>query len=401
MSDQDANTSADGQGPSLFDREPDQRAGEQREEPEYLTESRPRRRRGGLISCLVVLVVLGGLVGGGAFLFFAGMDRVRDMLQGPEDYPGPGTGSVVFEVAEGDTSAVIGRNLKEAGVVKSVEAFTEAAEKESRSRAIQVGFYQLRERMPAADALAVLVDPANLVQSSVTIPEGLRVEDTIKVLAKKTGIPLRQFRRALDRPKALGLPAYAKGNAEGYLFPATYAFPPNANATQVLSSMVERWRQAADEADLEESAKKLGYTPGELMIVASLVESEANREQDRGKVARVIYNRLETDATGGLLQIDATVNYALGRDLGLGLTTEDLDVDSPYNTRKYPGLPPGPIESPGDEAIEAAANPTEGDWVYYVTVNLDTGETKFAEDYNDFLAYKRELKQWCSGSDRC
>jgi UPF0755 protein len=138
------------------------------------------------------------------------------------------------------------------------------------------------------------------------------------------------------------------------------------------------------------------------MIVASLVESEANRDQDRGKVARVIYNRLETDATNGLLQIDATVNYALGRDLGLGLTEEDLDVDSPYNTRKFPGLPPGPIESPGDEAIAAAANPPEGDWVYYVTVNLDTGETKFTEDYQEFLRLKNEeLAAYCDGSDRC
>jgi UPF0755 protein len=137
------------------------------------------------------------------------------------------------------------------------------------------------------------------------------------------------------------------------------------------------------------------------MTVASLVESEANRDDDRGKVARVIYNRLETNATGHLLQIDATVNYALGRDLGLGLTSDDLNVDSPYNTRKYPGLPPGPIESPGDKAIEAAANPPPGSWIYYVTVNLDTGETKFAESYSKFLAYKRELQRFCDGSDRC
>jgi UPF0755 protein len=138
------------------------------------------------------------------------------------------------------------------------------------------------------------------------------------------------------------------------------------------------------------------------MTIASLVESEVNRPEDRGKVARVIYNRLETDATDGLLQIDATVNYALGRDLGLALTEEDLDVDSPYNTRKFPGLPPGPIESPGDAAIEAAVNPADGDWVYYVTVNLDTGETKFTEDYDEFLRYKnQDLAEFCNGSDRC
>ncbi len=353
-------------------------------------------------SCLIVLVVLGALAGGAYALISVGMDRVGDLFQGPEDYSGEGSGKVVFEVQAGDVAATIGRNLEAAGVVASVEAFTEAAAENPDSRSIQVGFYELRKKMSAEAALEILVDPANLVQSSVTIPEGLRVEDTIAVLSKETDIPVKQFEAALDAPKSIGLPSYAEGNAEGYLFPATYAFPPNADATDMLSAMVDRWRQAAEEADLEARAKELGYTPGELMIVASLVESEANRDEDRGKVARVIYNRLETDATNGLLQIDATVNYALGRDLGLGLTTEDLQVDSPYNTRLYPGLPPGPIESPGDKAIEAAANPTEGDWVYYVTVNLDTGETKFTDDYDEFLRFKNvELAAYCDSSDRC
>ncbi|CAA9377364.1 MAG: FIG004453: protein YceG like [uncultured Nocardioidaceae bacterium] len=360
----------------------------------------PRGRR--WASCLIVLVVL-ALLGAGAYaLVSVGMDRVSGLFEGPEDFAGEGSGSVVFEVNEGDSSSAIGRNLKAQGVVASVEAFTEAAAENPDSTTIQVGFYELRKRMSAESALDVLVDPDNLVQSSATVPEGLRVEDTIKVLAKETDIPVAKFEQALDDPKSIGLPAYAKGNAEGYLFPATYAFPPNADAPGILSAMVDRWEQAADEAGLEERASELGYTPGELMIVASLVESEANRDEDRGKVARVIYNRLETDATNGLLQIDATVNYALGRDLGLGLTPEQLEVDDPYNTRIYPGLPPGPIESPGDKAIEAAANPPEGNWVYYVTVNLDTGETKFTDDYDEFLQFKNvELAAYCDSSDRC
>jgi UPF0755 protein len=350
----------------------------------------------------VVLVVLAGLVGGAALLLGAGLDKFQDLIGGPADYSGSGRGSVMFQVQEGETSTEIARNLKDAGVVRSVEAFTDAATDEPESRNIQVGFYELRRRMPAADALAVLMDPANIVQSTVTVPEGLRVEDTVRLLARRTDLSLRAFQKALRDPAAIGLPRYAKGNAEGYLFPATYTVPPNATATDVLALMVDRWRQAAEEAGLEEAAARLGYTPAELMIVASLVESEANRDQDRGKVARVIYNRLETDATNGLLQIDATVNYALGRDLGLGLSPEDLEVDSPYNTRKYPGLPPGPIESPGDEAIAAAADPTPGDWVYYVTVNLDTGETKFTADYDEFLRFKNEeLAAFCDRSERC
>jgi UPF0755 protein len=378
------------------------------EEEQYYEEdtaepAEPRRGRGGLLSCLVVIVVVAALVGGGAWAVLAGKERLQDAFAGPEDYSGEGTGEVVFEVSEGDSSSAIGRKLKAEGVVKSVEAFTEAAnERSTEAQGIQVGFYPLRKEMSAEAALDVLVDPANLVQSTVTIPEGLRVEDTVERLAEKTDVPARQFEKVLESPGAIGLPRYAKGNAEGYLFPATYAFPPNADAETILSAMVDRWRQAAEDADLVARAEELGYTPGEVMIVASLIESEASRAEDRGKVARVIYNRLETDATNRLLQIDATVNYALGRDLGLGLTQEDLQVDSPYNTRRYPGLPPGPIESPGDAAIEAAANPPEGNWVYYVTVNLDTGETKFTDDYNEFLRFKNvELAAFCETSDRC
>jgi UPF0755 protein len=362
---------------------------------------RPKRRRRGLASCLVVLAVLAALVGGAAFAVLAGMDRLGGLFEGAEDYEGGGTGSVVFEVEEGDSSAAIGRRLKAEGVVASVEAFTDAAAADGRSRSIQVGFYELRERMSAQAALEILVDPQNLVQSTVTIPEGLRVEEVLQRLADQTDVPLRQLERAAAQPRRIGLPDYADGNPEGYLFPATYAFPPNADATRMLSTMVDRWRQAAEQADLEGRAEELGYTPHELMTIASLVESEVNQDDDRGKVARVIYNRLETDVTGRLLQIDATVNYALGRKLGLALTQEDLQVDSPYNTRRFPGLPPGPIESPGDASIEAAANPPDGDWVYYATVNLDTGETKFTDDYDEFLRYKRELQEWCQGSDRC
>ncbi len=364
--------------------------------------TRRRRRLGGLKSCLVLLVIGAVVVVAGITAFSFGKDKLEAVFAPAPDYTGPGTGQVLFEVEQGDTTNEIARHLKDRGVVKSVEAFTEAAKDDTRAQDIQVGFYQLEKQLPAKDALEVLVDPDNLVQASVTIPEGLRLTDILPRVAKATDIPLGRLKAAAKDADAIGLPSYAKGNAEGYLFPATYAFAPNADATQVLKTMVDRWRQAAEEADLESAAKKLGYTPGELMTVASLVEAEANRDQDRGKVARVIYNRLETDATNGLLQIDATVNYALGRNLGLGLTTKDLKVDSPYNTRKNPGLPPTPIEAPGDEAIEAAAHPTPGDWIYYVTVDLDTGETRFTEDYDQFLKWKNnDLADYCAKSDRC
>ena len=365
---------------------------------------RARKRRGrGVTGCLTTLVVLGLIVGGLYLGFTKGVEYVRDQFADPEDYPGPGSGSVTVEVEPGDTATDIGRTLEGADVVASVEAFTNAANGRADEAAkIQAGFYEMRKQMSSDGALDVLVDPANLIQASVTIPEGLRVTDIVETLAENTDFSEKQWRKALKKTDQLGLPAYAEGNPEGYLFPATYTVKPSDKPIDVLKAMVARWRQAADEADLEGSAKKLGYTPHELMTIASLVESEA-RGDDMPKVARVIYNRLETDGapTYGKLEIDATVNYALGRNLGVALSEEDLAVDSPYNTRKYAGLPPGPIEAPGDEAIAAAAHPAEGPWYFYVTTNLKTGETKFTDDYDEFLEFKAELQEYCETSDAC
>jgi UPF0755 protein len=357
---------------------------------------RRRKRRRSIPGCLAVLVALAVVVGGLWFGVSKGVDLLRDQFADPEDYAGPGKGRVVFEVEEGDSISEMGRGLKNQGVVASVQAFLNAAQAEPDSTGIQVGFYKLQKRLPAKDALDVLLDPENILKNTVTIPEGLTVDDILATLAKKTDFSVEQYQKVLDDPAKLGLPDYAKGEAEGYLFPSTYDFGPQETPTTVLSAMVERWRQAADESDLEARAEELGYTPHELMTVASLVEAEAARDEDRGKVARVIYNRLTGDETDGLLQIDATVNYAADNELGAVPTTEDLEIDSPYNTYRQPGLPPGPIEAPGDAAIAAAADPSEGDWYYYVTVNLRTGETKFAETYDEFLTYKDELRKYCA-----
>jgi len=354
-----------------------------------------RRKKRGVSGCLAVLVALAVIAGGFYFAVTKGVDWVSDQFADPADYPGPGKGKLVFEVESGDVSAQICRNLKAQKVVASVDACIAAANANPGAGGIQVGFYPLKKEMSADDAIAVLVDPDNLVKNTVTIPEGLRVVDIVAILADKTDFSAAQYEKVLANPDKLGLPDYAEGNPEGYLFPSTYDFGPKETPESILTAMVDRWRQAADDAGLEDAAAELGYTPAELMIVASLVESEAGRAEDRGKVARVIYNRLEGEETNGLLQIDATVNYAADQELGAVPTTEDLEIDSPYNTYLNPGLPPTPIEAPGDAAMEAAANPTEGDWYYYVTVNLRTGETKFAETYDEFLTYKDELRQYC------
>lgn len=360
-----------------------------------------RRKGRGVKGCLAVLVALAIVVGGFYFAVTKGVAVIKDQFASAEDYPGPGTGRVTFEVHEGDSLAAMGRNLKKQGVVASVEAFTDAANANPDSTGIQVGYYGLKKKMKAADALDVLVDPGNLIKNAVTIPEGLRVTDIVDLLAQKTHFSRAQYEKVLAHPAQLGLPDYAHGNPEGYLFPATYDLGPKETPRSILTEMVARWHQAAADDDLEGAARRLGYSPAQLMVVASLVESEARRDQDRGKVARVIYNRLEGDETDHRLQIDASVNYGLHQKLGVGLTTDQLQQDTPYNTYTRPGLPPTPIEAPGDAAIAAATHPTPGDWYYYVTTNLRTGETKFATTYDEFLQYKSEFEKYCETSDAC
>ena len=364
-----------------------------------------RKKSRSVPGCLAVLVALAVVVGGFYFAVTKGVDFVRDQFADPADYAGPGRGKVTFQVESGDTVAEMGRGLKDAGVVASVQAFINAAAAEPGASGIQVGFYQFKKEMAAADAVDILLDPENILRDTVTVPEGLRVVDILDVLAKNTDFSREQYQRVLDDPERIGLPDYAEGNPEGYLFPSTYDFGPDATPESILTAMVDRWEQAAEDADLEGRAAELGYTPHELMTVASLVEAEASRDEDRGKVARVIYNRIEnpgTAGTVGLLQIDATINFAIGRDLGFVITEEDRNFPSPYNTYVTEGLPPGPIEAPGDAAIDAAAHPADGDWLFYVTVNLKTGLTKFTASYDEFLAFSQELDEYCATqSDRC
>lgn len=380
---------------------------EQTGQPEVQdTGPRRRGRRRPLRGCLPVLVVLAVLAGGGWYAYNFVADQIREWTSGAEDYDGTTMGEeVVFEVSEGQSISAMGEELVELDVVASHEAFMEAAlsRPDEETRGIQVGAYLLRERMPAVDAVAILVDPANLVQSTVTVPEGLRVVDVVDLLAEETEFNRRQFNRVLQRPDRLGLPDYADGNAEGYLFPATYVVTPADTPRSILTAMVERWEQAASDVGLEAGASALGYTPQEIMTIASLIEAEAPPPY-MAQVARVIYNRIEQpdNGTSGLLQLDATVNYAHGNNLGARTTSEQRQIDSPYNTYRYPGLPPGPIEAPGEDAMRAAVEPAEGDWLYYVTVNLRTGETKFAETLTEHNANVAELNEYCrTESERC
>lgn len=357
---------------------------------------RPRRRRRGrrLLVLLLALAIVGG-AGYAATSFLKPI--VRDLTAG-NDYPGPGTGEVQVVVNDGDTGRNIGATLQKAGVVKSSTAFLDAAAADPRSASIQPGTYTLRKQMSAREALAVLVDPKNRSVPRVTIREGLWRNEIFAALSKATGVPLADYEAAAKQPDALGLPTAAKGNLEGYLFPSTYEFPSKATATEQLKTMVAKTIDELDKAGVAEADRQ------RVLTVASIVEGEVSGDADRAKVARVIENRLHSKGAPnfGLLQMDSTVHYAVQKRGKAGTTPADRNSPSRYNTYKVPGLPPGPINSPGEASIVAAAHPAPGPWMFFVTVDPSTGETRFATTQAEHDKNVLEFQKWCRAhTDQC
>lgn len=337
--------------------------------------------RGPLIVGVAAALVLAGAVTGLLLLLLGGSG-------GPPDYSGRGTGSAVVQVREGASVAAIGTRLDRSGVVKSSAAFVQAAQNHPQGTSIQPGHYRLRQRMEASQALALMLSPKSRVQARVTVSEGMRMSEIFTHVAKRTDLTEKALRKAAKEPQALGVPAYAE-TLEGYLFPATYTVEPDETAQDLLRRMVTEFESQASQLSLKQRAGRRDMTPHQIVTVASLVQAEAKRAQDFPKVAAVVYNRLDE---GMRLELDPTVNYVTG-DETLQVSKQDTKVDSPYNTYKYPGLPPGPINSPGARALRAALNPAGGDWLYFVTTDPDTGTTKFTSNYQEFLQLKKRFKR--------
>jgi UPF0755 protein len=357
-----------------------------------------RRHRGhGVLATLVALGIVVALVGGVAYF---GRAALTDVFASSEaaDFTGPGGDAVTVQIEQGDSVSAIGSTLEAAGVVASVEAFVDAAAEEPRSTSIQPGTYGLQLELPAADAVALLVDPANRQIVTAVLPEGLRLGESLQRLADGTGVPLADFEAAVAVPTGLGLPAYAGSTVEGFVFPATYEFEPGLTAAEILATTVERYNHAATTLDLEARAAAAGGEPLDVVVIASILEAEAARAEDLPQVSRVIYNRLAANMP---LQMDSTVHYAVGKRGSVFTTDEERATDSPYNTYRYPGLPPGPIGSPGEAALEAALNPAAGGALFFVTVNLETGETRFAATDTEHAANVALLQEYCATSDLC
>ena len=366
---------------------------------EQVEKGKPRHRRGKggkgktAVAFLMVFILLGVLGVGG----YLGYEKIKGFFSAA-DYDGSGTDPVQVSLGKGSLTE-IGNTLVDADVVKSTAAFIEAAEDNPRGKNIQPGTYNLRKQMAASEAVALLLDPKTRVSKGITIPEGTTARDAFKILSKATGVPLKNFETAAKDPEALGVPDFwfnrrddkkASGTVEGFLYPDTYEFDPKATADDMLRIMVGKFIDTTTDLGFVKAAEgKLSVSPYEALIVASLAQAEGGIAEDYPKVARVAYNRAYKKKMP--LQFDATTNYWLnlqdkdGKHSGQMTRAEMEDPRNPYTTELKIGLPLGPINNPGKAALEAAAKPATGEWLFFVAVDPKTKKSAFAvtnEEHN-------------------
>jgi len=335
---------------------------------------RKRRSNAGpiLLGVLLVLAVLGTI-----YLIYSAAVRGDDVRaqEGP----------VKVEVVRGDTLSDVADKLEAARVIKSALVFKLQARYEGYGTQVQTGRYTFEQGQDTDMIFRKLAAGKPVSTIAVTIPEGLTLEETAKIVANDSGVPAPEFQQAAHRTDYdyafLEHPGIK--TTEGYLFPAKYDYEKGVTSPQIVDRLLSQYLIETQSLDVADAKDRLGLTEHELVTVASLIEKEAASPEEKPLVASVIYNRLDRDMP---LQVDATIQYALKRPK-VNLSLHDLKVASPYNTYKNEGLPPGPICSPSRESLEAALNPEQTTYLYYV-LKANGQSHFFTGDYKDFLRAK-------------
>jgi UPF0755 protein len=344
-----------------------------------LEQAAPKNRVKGFLAALISIGILGGLVTGG---YFVARDSIDDFISRfqVEDYEGTGGPTVQITIEPGDTGSDVARKLVEADVIKSFEAIYR--DMIAADPTFFPGVYEYPTQIPGSVALQILLSNTNKVVVQTTIPEGLTVAEMLPRLERDLGLDGDDLATAIENGMAR-LPESAP-TIEGFLFPATYTFNPGVSADAVINTMLDRME--AELADYNLTLKE----SMSLLTLASIIQLEGMIEEDFFKISRVFANRLDR---GMPLQSDPTVKYYYEGSID-SFQQGMADETNPFNTYYNPGLPPGPIASPGSLAIEATLRPAEGDWLYFVSINLITGETVFSETLVEHERAVELYRQW-------
>ena len=348
---------------------------------------RRRRRRNAVMAA--VLLGFCAVIFGVVLVLQGVMDKLN-----PKDYPAPGGTAVSFEVKSGWGPQQISRALVADDIVASDKLFLEAIQMvETENREIHPGKYDLRQQMPALDAATILIGDGPEKVGYVAIKQNTRMPAVLEEISKSTGLSMSSLENLAEDPAAFGIKGKVK-SLEGFLHPGEYRFPIDSDAKEVLQLMVDATKKALTDEGITDPAEQY-----RVLTIASILQAEA-RPDDYGTVAGALENRLKSTntETNGLLQVDSTVIYGLDRYTLHFTQEEKQDAGNPFNSYVHTGLPPTPIGSPGTSAIKAAANPETNDYYYWVTVNTNTGETKFAKTYREHQVNQNEFRTWCAAN---
>ena len=348
-----------------------------------------RRRRRFLALVLSLTVFIIAIVVGAQF--------IKPLLGGDTvaDYPGPGTGEVTITVPPGAGPKSVATDLQSKKVVANADSFLKQFA--ASGGALSPGTFTMRKEMNNSDAVSVLLNKDKGKVMYFALKAGMRVSESLQAISEGTGVSVPELKALSDSPAQFGVPAKAK-NLEGFLFPGEYRFPLGTSAKDVLAKLVGSTLDELKAQGVTDPAKQY-----DVVTVASIVQAEGG-QAEYGDVAGAIYNRLKPNntETNGLIQSDATVTYGLGiRSFHID-ESQKADKSNPYNTYANTGLPAGPIGSPGKTALDAAAKPKANDYLYWVTINLDTKETKFSKTLAEHNGYVAKYNAWCEANPgRC
>lgn len=351
--------------------------------------SKKVRRRRRLLALFLTLAVFVTAVAVGAQFLKPLLGSTK-----ASDFPGPGSGQVQVTVDNGEGTRSVAMDLENKGVVANADTFLQAFS--ASGGTLAPGDYTFKSEMKNKDAVDVLLGQDKGKVIYFALSAGLRVNESLQAISEGSGISIQQLQALSNEPAQFGLPANAK-NLEGYLAPGEHRFPLGTSAKDILQALVKVTVDELVSQGITDPAKQY-----QSVIVASIVQAEGG-QAEYGDVAGAIYNRLKpNDQTGGFLQVDSAVTYGLGTKSYNFTDEQRQDKSNPYNTYANPGLPPGPIGSPGKTAIDAAARPKTNDYLFWVTVNLDTKETKFAKTLAEHNVYVEQYNSWCrANAGRC